>query len=45
MHPSSSGSSKRPQHRGSPCTVFGLSVIAAVPALYLEIVQKKSDVR
>lgn len=38
-----SGSSERPQHRGSPCSQFGLSGIAVVPALYLEILQKKKN--
>lgn len=35
-----SGSSERPQHRGSPCSELGLPVIAVVPALYRKIVQK-----
>lgn len=41
----SSGSSNRTQHHGSPCNVFELSVIAVLPALYLEIVQNTSGVR
>lgn len=40
-----SGSSERPQHHGSPCTKFALSVIAVVPALYLEILGKPPYVR
>lgn len=40
-----SGSSERPQHHGSPCTKFALSVIAVVPALYLEILEKPPYVR
>lgn len=41
----SSGNSNRPQHHGSPCNMFELSVIAVLPALYLEIVQKTPGVR
>lgn len=40
LPPLVSGSSERPQHRGSLCTEFGLSVIAVVPALCLETLQK-----
>lgn len=41
----SSRSSNRPQHRGSLCSVFELSIIAASPALCLEIAQTTSGVR